>query len=108
MKQFDFSQSNEDKKTKFLRYEQRAKSLSKTKQLYSNSLGSKLQKLCLRSPYLKYEEIIKDLNLNINYKFWELACRTGEFSNLLVDSNCDLKFTDISKEILIVLKKIFK
>jgi cyclopropane fatty-acyl-phospholipid synthase-like methyltransferase len=108
MKQFDFSQSNEDKKTEFLRYEQRAKSLSKTKQLHSNFLGSKSQKLCLRSPYLKYEEIIKDLNLNINYKVLELACGTGEFSNLLIDINCDLKCTDISKESLIVLKKISK
>lgn len=96
--------NQKDKLTEYNRYELRAKNIIKNENLDLLNVGSRSQKKFLQSPYIKYEEIIKTLNLNSNHKILELTSGMGEFSNLLVKSRAKLICTDISGLSLKILK----
>ena len=108
MRKHKIQQSYDDKLIEHDRYELRAKNLLRKRDFNLKNIGSKSVKQYLRSPYIKYEEIIKNLNLDSSHKVLELASGMGEFSNLLVDSSCQLICSDISATSLKNLQAIYK
>lgn len=108
MRNFDKKNLEKDKIIEFDRYELRAKKSIKSNKLAFVNYGSNSLKKYLRSPYFKYEEIIREQILNSNHEVLELTSGMGEFSRILIESESKLICTDISKTSLRTLQKKYK
>lgn len=96
--------NQKDKVIEYNRYELRAQNIIGDGNLNLINVGSKSKKNFLQSPYIKYEEIIRNLSLTSKHKVLEMACGMGEFSNLLVESDSNIVFSDISETSLKALE----
>ena len=86
------------------RYDSRALAILKKKELESSKFGSASIPLVLRSPYLFYEEKIKEL-LNPSCKVLEIGSGTGLHTYSLIKTGAHVTATDISPNSLKVLEK---
>ena len=86
------------------RYDSRALAILKKKELESSKLGSASIPLVLRSPYLFYEEKIKEL-LNPSCKVLEIGSGIGLHTYSLIKTGAHVTATDISPNSLKVLEK---
>ena len=98
----DLEEDRYDKKASLLKNSFSKKNTS----LKNNSLGLNNIPSFLRDPYKIYIETLKR-NLNKEYTVLEIACGTGNLSEVLIKNSKEVYFLDISKNSIEVLKKNF-
>jgi len=99
-----------DKKTEFLRYDGRAKSLLAVKTSAvekSPALGSLTVPPIYRAPYTYYEQCIRE-HINQDHEVLELGAGTGLHTFALVQTGARVVASDISANSLEVLSRRFK
>jgi len=89
------------------RYDARARTILNDNQNINMSLGSNSISLPLRTPYLLYEEKIKEF-INPNHKVLEIGAGTGIHTFSLLNTGAQVTATDISPNSLKVLSTVFK
>jgi len=94
----------EDKIIEKERYDDRALSIIKNDMLESSVVGSKLIPLPLRSPYLFYEEKIKEL-IKPTFNVLEIGSGAGLHTYSLIKTCASVMATDISPNSLQVLER---
>lgn len=94
----------DDKLIEKKRYNKRALNLLKQNELGLSKYGSNSIPLVLRSPYIFYEDKIKEL-IRPSYKILEIGSGTGLHTYNLIKTGADVTATDISPNALKVLEK---
>lgn len=95
---------NDDKEIERARYDERAKTLlSHTEDNLLN--GADSVRLSLRSPYIRYEQYVKEYITRESMHVLELGAGTGAFTGVLLETGANIFATDISECSLAILNK---